>query len=134
MDEHDDTRDQVAKLWTSHRELASAVWGDDVKRDNGLRSEVRAIREELDEGLKWAHEIWNVRRRNECLGIEALERHLVDHDAKSGEDVQMTVAEISAEAARTVAEISARANLRTQRWVVAGIIISALITVASKFL
>lgn len=130
----DDNRDQIAKLWTSHRELASAVWGDDVKRDNGLRSEVRALREELDAGLAWAHDIWNVKRREECLGVEALERHIAEHEAKSGEEVQMSVAEISAEAAKAVAEISAKAAIRTQWWVVAGVIISALITVGGKFL
>ncbi len=37
----------IAKLWTSLRELSSVVWGDNVTRDNGLRSEVREQEERL---------------------------------------------------------------------------------------
>ena len=44
----DENTRQVSKLWTFLRELATAFWGDDVTRNNGLRSDVRKLEKRAD--------------------------------------------------------------------------------------
>ena len=79
MAEEDNRRD-IGKLWGAHRGLASAVWGDDVRRDNGLRSDVRVLQDshtelkgKVTEAIEWGHRVWEVERPESCLGIPAVE-------------------------------------------------------------
>ena len=83
MSDPDDTVDRdIAKLWTAHRELASVVWGDDVTRGNGLRSNVREQEERLKAvELVTRNLIQDLRhyldkeRPETCYGIKALKEH-----------------------------------------------------------
>lgn len=71
---------QIAKLWTFVRELATAFWGDDVTRSNGLRSDVHALEERviatetrLQDAIDWGKDVWHVQRPKECIGLAAVE-------------------------------------------------------------
>lgn len=98
------TEQQLAKLWTAHRELATVIWGDDKQRDNGLRSriiELEAAHEdageklgELTEQVKQAkasmiHYI-EVERVKDCLGIKALEAHIEACKEQEREDTDVS--------------------------------------------
>ena len=95
----------LAKLWTAHRELASVIWGDDVTRDNGLRSEVREHRERLDAvELVTRNLITDLKhyldkeREETCIGKALIEEHLEEHKQEVKEDTEVKTAGINAKA------------------------------------
>lgn len=96
-------REQIGKLWGSLRDATGVLWGDNVSRDNGLRSSVRALEvghaqtekriNEMDDRIR--HYI-DVERENTCHGIAALEEHKADHAREIKEEVAVKVAKIEA--------------------------------------
>jgi hypothetical protein len=103
---------QLAKLWTAHRELSTVVWGDDKMRDNGLRSRIKDLEANQDEAAvrmdaiedgieiakaKFYHYI-EVERHNDCLGIKALEKYKECQEEQDREETDVKVATIKAEA------------------------------------
>ncbi len=85
-DDHE-LRDRVHELETKQhaielrqRELESVVWGDSELRDNGIRSEVRAIAKVVDEA---------------CKDVQELNGDLKAHVA-SKEDPEVTAAKFNA--------------------------------------
>ena len=97
-----EARRDIAKLWTSLRELSSVVWGDNVTRDNGLRSEVR----EQEERLKAVELVvrnliqdlkhYKDREREEtCIGLKALKEHKEEEISLYEEDNEVTKAKIN---------------------------------------
>ena len=74
-----DLQDKIAKLWTTLREVQAVLWGDNVRRDDGLKqvilslevrtgtleSVLRALQAEL------AHSL-DAGREETCLGLAAL--------------------------------------------------------------
>ena len=70
--EYEDLKDYVT-------ELATVVWGDDRKRDNGVRGDLRALEEtvrenteSIDKLREWGQDIWNVQRPLNCIGRAAV--------------------------------------------------------------
>ncbi len=74
-----EARDRIKNLEVSTREIGSALWGDDVRRDNGLRSDVRRLEERCGENEvnirtvndNIRHYI-DVEREETCHGLAAL--------------------------------------------------------------
>ena len=102
-----EARERIAELERKHQELSSAFWGDEVRRDNGLRSEVAGLktwRQEFEkrftEAMAWAKHLWEVDRENECHGLKALAEYEAGQNAcedqSEDEEVQVTVARINA--------------------------------------
>lgn len=104
-----EARDRIKNLEVSTREIGSALWGDDVRRDNGLRSEVREYGRkiaEMEEFMRtteatWQHYI-DFERANTCVGLAALAKaeegiSSADDDDEE-EETEVTVAKINMKA------------------------------------
>ena len=102
-----ETRSRIYSLERDFRELASAFWGDNVRRDNGLRSEVRELQQwskdfdkRFTESMNWAKHIWEVDRENECFGLKALAKYESENsaceDEEDKEEVDMQIAKMNA--------------------------------------
>jgi hypothetical protein len=83
-----DTETSLAKLWTSFRELSAAVWGDDVRRDNGLRSRVETLEQNLDtevarrlDNEARIQHYMDRERQETCYGTPLWKQHMEDHEA-----------------------------------------------------
>lgn len=103
MSDQDDPVDRnTAKLWTAHRELAVVVWGDDVTRDNGIRSVVKkheeriTVLEEDQRELRGELRHYLDKERPEtCYGLAALEEHKKEEISLYEEDNEVTKAKIN---------------------------------------
>lgn len=100
-----EARERIAKIWTSLRELATVLWGDDKTRDNGLRSRVDALEafrleSEIDRSYlhKKLQHYLDVERQETCHGIKALEAHETKLLKKAGEETDVRIAKIQASA------------------------------------
>lgn len=100
---------QIAKLWTSLREATSVIWGDNVKRDNGLRSVVNTLKQvtaELeDDQNKLRTELrhyLDAEREASCYGLAALTEMQACQEAEEREEVPVKVAQIQGESASRV--------------------------------
>lgn len=83
--------ERVSKLELSHRELASAVWGDDRTRDNGIRSMVREHETKIQD-------LDDTRR--------VLDDHLKAHAEMDAASVTMKTAALQVEGATKAAVVS----------------------------
>ena len=54
-------------------ELKIVVMGPGPNHDNGLRGDIKSLAAQLKTAIEWGHDVWDVRRRKECLGTEALD-------------------------------------------------------------
>jgi hypothetical protein len=99
----------LAKVWTFLRELASAFWGDDVRRDNGLRSQVGTLKQvtaELEDGLatiesRLQHYL-DSEREETCHGLAEFRCRDAEEAADAEEEVPVKTARIQADAATRV--------------------------------
>lgn len=76
-----DMEERMEELHLMIVNLESTVMGPPPNRTNGIQGNLKKLSEEVDAAIKWANDIWNVRRREECLGIEEckkLERRLLE--------------------------------------------------------
>lgn len=96
-----EVKDRIAKLWSAHRELAVVVHG--ANKDNGLRSDVRALEEWRAKQSDWDNEMEDrlrhyidVERGETCHGIAALEEHREEHAKAAKEEVEVTKSKIEA--------------------------------------
>jgi hypothetical protein len=118
------TPKEPAKLWTYAREIASALWGDDVRRDNGLRSDVRRLEFDMEtvksavaEGIAHGNYLYEVERHKPggCIGriaVEQLEQRLTQAAvAKSKEITELRKARMGMFAAVLVAFITSVVNM-----------------------
>lgn len=94
-----EVKDRIAKLWSAHRELAVVVHG--ANKDNGLRSDVRALEEWRAKQSEWDNEMEDrlrhyidVERGETCHGIAALEEHKSELAKEKVEEVAVKVAKI----------------------------------------
>lgn len=90
--------ERVSKLELNHRELASAVWGDDRTRDNGIRSMVR----EHDDRIH----ILECAERDTEDTRRALDDHLKAHAEMDAASVTMRTAALQVEGATKAAVVS----------------------------
>jgi hypothetical protein len=67
----DEIRREQSLMGREMLDIQHVVMGPPPGRTNGLRSMVVDLEKKVDDAMQWAHEIWNVRRRTECLGKEA---------------------------------------------------------------
>lgn len=112
---------QIIKIRELLGELASVVWGDNVRRDNGLRSRVIVLEsfrsEAEDESAKLSEKLRHyidAERRETCFGLAELERR---DSAEENEEVEETDVK--------VATIQAQGSVAGQRWAIIGMIVSA---------
>lgn len=71
-------REDLAKLYTAHEQLATTVWGPD--KTNGINSKVKVIIERqdatdnrIDELEEWGNKVWHIDRPANCIGKKAVE-------------------------------------------------------------
>lgn len=130
-------REQVGKLWSDLRALATDWWGPD--KNNGRRSEMRAIADKLGElEISQRTLVGDLRhyldteREATCHGLKALAAYEASDRTTIDEEASVEVARIQAEANVKAAEVAARvageAGARTQRIVVVGVIATAVLS------
>ena len=131
-------RERIKDLEVLTREIGSALWGDDVRRDNGLRSEVREYGRkiaELEEFKRttettWQHYI-DFERANTCVGLAALAKAEEGIDSAEyetdEEDTEVQIAEINAKAMLEAAQRNYKATLWGQVLTTAGLIFVAVL-------
>lgn len=93
---------QVGKLWTFVREVATAFWGDNTTRDNGVRSDVRKLQQvtaeieaDQQEMRRELQHYMDVKRRETCEGLKELAR-MESEKAESAEgETDVKVAQIN---------------------------------------
>lgn len=106
------TEREILKVRGLLAEVAGVVWGDMVKRNNGLRSRIKDLEANQDEAAarmdaiedgieiakaKFYHYI-EVERHNDCLGIKALAKYKECQEKEDREETDVKVAKIKAEA------------------------------------
>lgn len=55
-------------------DLQFVVFGPPPARSDGLRTSVDMLRDSMNKAIAWAHELWDVKRREECIGLEECEK------------------------------------------------------------
>lgn len=103
---------QIAKVWTFIRELATAFWGDNVTRDNGLRSDVRKLQQvtaEIEEGQdelrREIQHYMDVKRKETCEGLKELARMEANKATEAEGEVEVKVAQINSKP-QTIAAVA----------------------------
>ena len=103
---------QIAKVWTFIRELATAFWGDNVTRDNGLRSDVRKlqqvtaeIEEDQNELRREIQHYMDVKRKETCEGLKELARMEANKATEAEGEVEVKVAQINSKP-QTIAAVA----------------------------
>ena len=77
-----DLQDKIAKLWTTIREVQAVLWGDNVRRDDGLKKVILALEVRMGalEGVlrdlqaEIRHYIDSEREKT-CFGLKELAKH-----------------------------------------------------------
>ena len=113
-----EARDRIKNLEVSTREIGSALWGDDVRRDNGLRSDVRRLEERCGENevnIRTVNEnirhYIDVEREASCHGLAALARYEADQSGDEKEDREVAIAQMNTKAVILAASIPAGMSL-----------------------
>ena len=52
--------------------LHTVMMGPAPNRSNGINGNLKKLREDFDKAMDWAHDIWNNKRRTECVQIAAV--------------------------------------------------------------
>lgn len=76
-------------------DIKQLLMGPPPNRNNGIRGNVIALTKKLDDAIKCAQHIWDVKRREECLGLKAIEELKVDIDKKFEEGTSVKIAQIN---------------------------------------
>lgn len=111
-------------------ELAAVLWGDMVKRDNGIRSRVVRLESRMDDAESHDDELdsrlqhyFDTERESTCFGLAGLAKWEASRDADEEEEADVTIATMQAEVQKEV--------VRAQnRGIVINAIISALALIA----
>ena len=116
-------------------ELAGVVWGDMVKRDNGLRARVIALEaykeraDEADDDLRERlRHYLDAERRETCIGLAELARREPAKDQEEEEVTEVTVATIQAQAEAAASRRQTRGIIITATLNALGLIAVAIIT------
>lgn len=134
--EHIDVKwcvDQIGKIKTYVQEIASAFWGDDKLRDNGVRSIVREHDTRLDalEGdqrqlREEMRHYLDKGREESCLGLAEFKRRDEEREEEEGEDATVKSAEIQSSGTVQAARWQATAQIAVEVLTLAGILFLAL--------
>lgn len=133
------TESQIAKLWTALREATSVIWGDDVKRDNGLRSVVNTLKQvsaELEDELgnirgELRHYL-DAEREASCYGLAALGEMQARQEQEEREEVPVKVATIQAAASGKTQTLILIGVLITGALNLVGIVLSIILQGGGK--
>lgn len=125
--------DQIGKIKTYVQEIASAFWGDDKLRDNGVRSIVRehdtrldALQEDQRQLREEMRHYLDKGREDSCLGLAEFKRRDEARAEEEGEDATVKAAEIQSIGAVQAAKWQARAQIAVEVLTLAGILFLAL--------
>ena len=77
-----DLQEKIAKLWTTLREVQAVLWGDNVRRDDGLKKVILSLEARVgtlesvlrDLEARITHYL-DAEREETCLGLAALAKH-----------------------------------------------------------
>lgn len=116
-DKADENARQVSKLWTELRETQGVLWGDNARRDNGIRSDVRKlealaaeVKKDFQAHVEKVRTYRDKERFETCPVKEAFEKHLdecAEREIELAEgDTEVKVAEIQANAAQAGARLA----------------------------
>lgn len=54
--------------------LSILLMGPPPNYDNGVRGDLKKLTRKLDDAIIWGHKIWDVDRRETCIGVKELEK------------------------------------------------------------
>ena len=52
--------------------LHTVMMGPAPNRSNGINGNLKKLREDFDKAMDWSHDIWNNKRRTECIQLSAV--------------------------------------------------------------
>ena len=76
-------------------EIAVILLGPLPGRVNGIRGDLRNLKDKVYAAIKWAENLWNVERRKECYGIKAVEELKIELSKKEQEHDKTNTAQIN---------------------------------------
>jgi len=76
-------------------EIATILLGPLPGRSNGIRGDLRALKDKVNTAIKWAEQIWNVERRKECFGLKAVDELKEELKIKGQEQEKAMTAKIN---------------------------------------
>lgn len=73
-------------------ELQTMIMGPPPNRNEGIKVDLKTLTKKVDDAIDWANDIWNIKRRSECLGLEESEKIWTEISKMKQEVVEMSVA------------------------------------------
>ena len=67
-----DLENKVQQNTLEVKELHDLLMGPLPTRTNGINGALKKLREDVDAAVEWGHDIWNVKRRTECISIPVI--------------------------------------------------------------
>jgi hypothetical protein len=62
----------IRENFLAMNDLTMILMGPPPNRTNGMRGTLTKLLDDFEKAMDWAHDIWNVKRREECLGLEEI--------------------------------------------------------------
>jgi len=87
--------DEVKHNTEKINELYTVVMGPLPNRNNGIRGDLNKLIKRFEDAMDWAHHIWNVKRRDECIGSAECKKLEVRVTALEKGGVEMAVAKVN---------------------------------------
>lgn len=99
-DEHiekrfDELEEEQQKTHDAVNEITTILLGPLPGRSNGIRGELRALKDKVNTSIKWAEQIWNVERRKECFGLKAVDELKKEIKKDKEDTAKITTAQVN---------------------------------------
>ena len=91
----DDIEHRLRMVEETTAELHSVLMGPPPSRSNGVNGTLKKLIASYDETVRWAHDIWNNKRRTECVQISAVKEIRDELDSIRKEMDDMATAKIN---------------------------------------
>ena len=76
-------------------DVQTVILGPPPNRNNGLNGTLKTLAEEMNKAIAWGHEVWNVKRRDECLGLAEIKKVEARLARMEKGDAQMSIAKVN---------------------------------------
>ena len=91
----DDIEHRLRMVEETTAEIHSVLMGPPPSRNNGVNGNLKQLIIDFDRTVEWAHDIWNNRRRTECIQLTAMADITAEVDEIRKEMDSMATAKIN---------------------------------------
>jgi len=91
----DDIEYRLRMVEETTAEIHSVLMGPPPSRSNGVNGNLKKLIVDFDRTVDWAHDIWNNKRRTECIQLEAVADIKAELDSIRKEMDAMATAKIN---------------------------------------